>query len=346
MSSNGYILHKELDAYFGVYTELKPYENPVTTIAGAKGIRELSNKEYSLVFHTNAEQSSINAKADAASPTLGSSTVTTGSNTAQILFEGAAVTWARLGDQNLGRVLGWQDPSNPSVEPSPMARAEAEALAKIKSQLEWVSREGVYAIPHAGTTSGTTGTWQQRGIRFSDGMQQGTATGAVVEVGGGGTTGTFGTLDFDVLMDTLQGIWDKRLWENGRPMVAVCNSTVKRALTDIMKTEFNFGKNGLSINRAGVNLTEFDTDFGPVQIVLTHNFPEHDLYFYNFDYMDLVGRPVPGKGFLFKTDIPQTIAAEQTAFYTEQGLDYRTGSAHGRITAIGSTVKGGVDADQ
>ena len=334
MSSNGYILHKELDAYFGIFTELKPYENPVTTIAGAKGIRELANKEYSLVYHTNAEQASINAKPDNASPTLGSSTFTTGSNTVQVLMEGAGVTWARLGDQNLGRVLGWQDPSNPSIEPSPMARAEAEALAKMKGQLEYASREGTFTIPHAGTTSGTTGVWIQRGIRYSAGLQVGTADGCTT---GAGTLGTFGTLTYDVVLDTLQGIWDKRLWENGRPMVAVCNSNVKRQLTDIFKTEYNFGKNGVSINRAGVNLLEFETDFGPVQIVLTHNFPGNDLYLYNFDYMDLVGRPVPGKGMLFKTEMPQTTAGDLNAFYTEQGLDYRTGSAHGRILGIGST---------
>jgi hypothetical protein len=72
MSSNGYILHGELDAYFGFFTELRPYDNPVTTLASAKGITLREEKDYGLTYHTNGRPSASNTKPDNASPTIGS----------------------------------------------------------------------------------------------------------------------------------------------------------------------------------------------------------------------------------------------------------------------------------
>ena len=333
------VLHNELPAYFGYFTQLRPYDNPVTTLASAKGISLRTEKDYGLTYHTNARPDSSNTKTDNASPTIGSSGHTTGSNIINIFFEGAAQTLARKGDQRLGRTLGWSGPGNQSVEPDTMARGLAEALAKIKGQQEWVAREGTYTQPHAGT-GGTTEVYEQRGYRYAAGITNGTATGAA---GTSGTSGTYGTLDYASVMDQLQNMWDKELWTPGDRMVAVCNSTVKRALSDIFISQLNFGKNGESINVSGVNLLSFVTDFGPVDIVMTHNFPKHDLYFLNMSYMEMLGRPVPGKGLMFELPIAQTTAAEEIGIYTEIGLNYQTGSAHGRIFAIGSTVSGGHD---
>jgi hypothetical protein len=218
-----------------------------------------------------------------------------------------------------------------------MDRALAEALAKIKGQQEWVAREGTYTRPHAGT-GGTTGVYEQRGYRYADGLEVGTADGGVP---GSGTLGTYGTLTYDGIMDTLQGMWDKELWTPGDQMLCVCNSTVKRAISDIFISQLNFGKNGVSVNESGVNILRFTTDFGPVDIVMTHNFPTNELYFLNMNYMSMLGRPVPGKGLLFEKPIAQTTAADLIGIYGEMGLNYQTGSAHGRIIGIGSTVVGG-----
>jgi len=340
MSSNGWILNKELPAYYGFFAELNPRENPITTLAAAKGLRIVDNQVYAQTFHTIANSSSANLKPDNASVTLGSTNFSTGSNTVQVWFEGGAETWARKGVQELGRVLGYKNPSNPSIEPIAKDRAVAEGISRIKSELEYIAREGAFAIPHAGTTSGTTGTWEQRGYRYGDGLTIGTSVGGVA---GTGTLGTLGTLTFDLVLDTLQDIWDKGNWRDGN-LLAVCNSTVKRQLTDIFKTEYDFGKNGAMVTESGVNLLRWVTDFGNVDILLTHNFPGNDLYFLNMDHMHMVARPVPGMpqgGVLFEKDLPQTTAGDMTGVYAEMGMDYTSGSYHGRIFGIGSTVIGG-----
>ena len=340
MSANGLNLAYEHDFYPGIFTELNPYDNPVTTLVGQKGIRVLPQKAYTYTTHSNLESSSVDAKPDNASPTYGSSTFSNGSNTVQILYRGAQVSWARMGEQNLGRTLGWQGQSNPSREEDPMDRAIAEALGNMKSDLEWVSREGLYNLPQDGTTSGTTGTWQQRGYRYAPGINNKLADGAVA---GAGTLGTLGTLTFDVVRDALESAWQSRLWTGGNNLVCFTNSTGKKQLTDIFVDNFNMGKNGESRTEAGVNLLNFVTDFGGVDIALTHNMPQDTMYFLNTSVMELVARPVPGKGVFFTEDFGQgnEKANRGKGVYAEIGMDHGVGSTHIRLTGVGSTVIGG-----
>jgi uncharacterized protein DUF5309 len=335
----GEIWHGMFPFYPGIFFELNPIVTPITTLVSQRGIRTTPNKLYTQTYHTHATQNSANLIGDMGTVTYGSSGFTTGSNTINIWFEGAFESWARKGDQQFGRVEGWQMDKNPSYEPSALARAKSEALDKIKRQLEYVSREGVFALGGGGGegTSGTVGTWQQRGFRYAPNITVGTAVGAVA---GSGTLGTLGTLTYARILDTLQSVWGQKLWTGN--LTAVCNAAVKRQLTEIMRTEFNFGKNGESRSEVGVSLENFKTDFGNVEVVLTNDFPVNDLYFLNLDYMSMVGRPVPGKGLLFEDEIISNgRAGSGIGYYTEMGLDHGPGRAHARIFGIGSTVVGG-----
>lgn len=338
--ATGEIWHGQFPFYPGVFFELNPVATPITTLVSKRGMRTTPNKFYTHTYHSNATQASANLIGDMGTVTFGSAGFTTGSNTVNIWFEGAFESWARRGDQQLGRVQGWQQEKNASFEPSVLARAKAEALDKIKRQFEYVAREGVFNLGGGGGegTSGTTGTWQQRGFRYAPGITVGTANGAVA---GAGTLGTLGTLTYTKIMDTLQSLWSNRLWTGN--LTAVCNANVKRQLTDIFKSEYNFGKNSFdSRSDSGVALETFKTDFGQVDILLTYDFPANDLYFLNLDYMELVGRPVPGKGIMFEDQvISNGRAGDGVGYYTEMGLDHGPGQAHARIFGIGSTIVGG-----
>lgn len=338
--ATGEIWHGMFPFYPGVFFNINPVTTPITTLLAAQGIRTTPNKLYTHTYYSEATQLTTNLIGDMGTVTYGSQGFTTGSNTVNIWFEGAFESWARRGDQQLGRVQGWQQEKNASFEPSALARAKAEALAKIKRQLEYVAREGVYNIGGGGGegTSGTTGTWQQRGYRRAPGLVVGTANGAVA---GAGTLGTLGTLTKTKIDDTLESLFLGRQWNN-ESLLAVCNSTVKRQLTDIMINSYNFGKLGDSRTEAGVNLMHFKTDFGEVDIMLTYDFPANDLYFLNLNKMSLVGRPVPGKGLMFEDEvISNGRAGSGIGYYTEMGVDHGPGGAHARIFGIGSTIVGG-----
>lgn len=338
----GEIWHGMFPFYPGIFFELSPISTPITTLASRKGIRVIPNKLYTQTFHTNATQTTVgNLKPDNGTVDYGSTGFTTGSNTVNIWFEGAYESWARRGDQQLGRVQGWQQEKNPSWEPSALSRARAEALDKIKRQFEVAARQGVFNLGGGGGegTSGTIGTWQQRGVRNDAGLTVGTAAGAVT---GSGTLGTYGTLTHSKIVDTLEAHWLKRMW-NGEPLLALGNSTPIRQLTSIFVSEFNFGKNGESRSESGVHLTRFVTDFGPVDIGLSYDMPRDDLYFLNPSYLQIVGRAVPGKGVMFEDPvISNGRAGDGVGIYTEMGLDYGLGQAHAMIKGIGSTIVGGV----
>lgn len=338
----GEILHGMFPFYPGIFFELSPISTPITTLASRNGIRITPNKLYGQTFHRNATQTTVGAlRGDNGTVNYGSSGFTTGSNTVNIWFEGAYETWARRGDQQLGRVQAWQQEKNPSFEPSALSRARAEALDKIKRHFEVAAREGVFNLGGGGGegTSGEVGTWQQRGVRNAPNLTVGTANGAV---SGSGTLGTYGTLTHTKIMDTLESLWLKRMW-NGEALLALSNSTAKRQLTSIFVSEFNFGKNGESRTEAGVNLLRFETDFGPVDIGLSYDMPSPDLYFLNPAFLQVVGRPVPGKGIMFEDPvISNGRAGDGVGIYTEMGLDYGLGEAHAMIKGIGSVIIGGV----
>ncbi len=341
MSSNGLILAYEMPYYPGYFTELQPYENPVVTMLATRGYRNEPNKEYTYTTHTNNEASSGDLKPDNASPTYGSTGFSHGSNTAQIWYKGAQVTWARMGEQNLGRTLGWQGQQNLSREQDPMIRAKLEALGDIKSELEYIGREGVYNVPGS---AGTTGTWQQRGYRYAPGINNVAADGASP---GAGTLGTLGTLTYDVLATGLQAAWDSRMWRPGNSLVCLTNSTGLKQINQIFYDRYDLGKNSEMTEAAGMDLKTFKTEWGNVEIVKTHNLPQDTVYFLNVNEMDLVARPVPGMpngGFLFEKAFGDgnEKANKGVGIYGELGIDHGVGSSHIRIYGVGSVYKEGV----
>lgn len=337
MSTDGLILNQELDFYPGIFAELNPYDNPVSTLLAQKGYKILPQKNYTYTTHTNNEASSADLKPDNASPTYGSSTHGNGSNTAQVFYKAAKESWAREGDQNLGRTLGWQGPSNQSNEPSALARAKAEAIGDMKSELEYIGREGVLDLNNSG--AGTTGIWQQRGYRYAPGIQQGLADGGL---DGSGTLGTYGTLTHTVVNELLEDVWQSRMWTNGRPLTCITNSTGKKGLSAAFTDTFDFGKNSESRVEAGVNINRFQTDFGNVDVVLAHNIPADTMYFLNLDEMQLVARPRPGKPIFYEEAIDRgEKASNAVGIYAEIGIDHGVGSTHARLRGVGSAVVGG-----
>jgi hypothetical protein len=321
--------------YPGAFVETNPVELPITSILASRGYVLKPQKQYGVTFHANPDQLSVtpNTIGDLGVASYGSTGHTTGSNTMQALYEAAIVSWARMNDQDLGRVLAWQDPSNQSLEPNPLDRALADALLRTKTQYEYLAREGVYAVP-----SGTTGTWQQRGYRYAPGI-----TNAIVEgaVAGAGTLGTFGTLSRTVLENTLQTLWENKI-NAGQRLTIVTNSIGKRQISEIYRSQFQAGYNQANRNVAGINIMALETDFGNVDILLTHTIPAHEIYVLNLDVMSMVAHPVKEGQFMFETTLaPHGVAGEGKGIYSEMGVDHGPGQCHARIYGVGSSIVGG-----
>lgn len=314
----------------GAFTELNPYDLPITTLLTARGYNIKPQKHYTYTYHTNDAHvtPTPTLQADLGSPNFGSSGFSSGSNCMQVWDEGAAESFFRMGEQNLSRVLGWQDVSNPSREETAMARAMVDAMNRIKYQLEFVGREGKYNNPN----DGGTGTYKQRGYRYAPGI-----TNKAVGVAGGSAVGSYATLTLTKLIDTMQTLWENKVNGNDQ-LTMICNAVPKRQITEIFRDQYNAGKNSLSRRDAGVSIETFLTDFGAVDVILTHTMPADQAYILNLSQMQAVAHVVPGRGFMFERDLPTQNAMVAKSIYAELGIDHGVGSCHARLYGIGSTA--------
>ena len=327
----GTVLYPDFNAYPGIFTELNPVELPVTSLIMAKGIELLPQKEYTYTYHTNPDMVSptLTLAGDLGTVNYGSTGFTTGSNVMNVWFEGAAVSWARLNDQSLGRALGFNGPQNPSFEANPMARALADALLRMKTQFEYVAREGIYRSNSTGD-----GTWQQRGYRKAPGILN-TAVG----VAGGSAVGSLAVLTRAMLEDTMQSLWDRKVNGSDR-LTILCNSIAKRQLGSIWGSQYNVGLNNVdSRTYAGRNIQTILTDFGEIDIVLTRTLPQSQMYILNLGQMRAVGHVSKDGQLIYESPtLPPGVAGDGRALYTEMGIDHGVGSCHARFYGIGSTA--------
>lgn len=328
----GTILYPDFNAYPGIFTELNPVELPITSILLGRGIDLLPQKEYTYTYHTNPDMvdPTLTLQTDLGSVNFGSTGFTTGSNVMNVWYEGAMVSWARRNDQSLGRTLGFNGPTNPSFEANPLDRAIGETLLRIKTQLEKVAREGIYFNNGAGT-----GTWQQRGFRRAPGILNTAAAGAVA---GGSSVGSLGTLTRTVFEDVIQTLWDRKVNGSDR-LTVLCNSIAKRQLGSIYGSSFRVGENNDTRTMAGRNIQTILTDFGEIDILLTHTLPQHTMYVLNLNQMRAVGHVAVGGQLIYETPVlPPGVAGDGVGIYTEMGIDHGVGSCHARIYGIGSVT--------
>ncbi len=326
----GTIMYPDFNAYPGIFTELNPVELPVTSMLMAKGIDLLPQKEYTYTYHSNPDMVTVTPtlQTDLGTVNYGSTGFTTGSNVMNVWFEGAAVSWARMNDQSLGRALGWQGPTNPTFEANPLDRAINDALLRVKTQFEYVAREGLYFSNGAGT-----GTWQQRGYRRAPGILN-TAVG----VAGGSSVGSLAVLTRAHIEDTLQTLWDRKVNGSDR-LTILTNSIGKRQIGSLFGSTYRVGENNDSRSMAGRNLQTILTDFGEVDIVLTHTLPQTQIYILNMSQMRAVGHVSKGGQLIYESPtLPPGVAGDGVGLYSEMGIDHGVGSCHARLYGIGSTA--------
>jgi len=327
----GTIFIDDFGFFPGIFTELNPVDLPIVSLMMGKGVTLIPQKDYTYTYHSNPDHSNptLTLQRDLGTTNFGSTGFTTGSNCIQVWDEGAGVSYFRMGEQNLGRTLGWQGPSNSTREELPLARGMSDAMLRVKMQLEKVAREGVY---RSAMSNGGTAEPQQRGYRFAPGI-----TNKAIGVAGGSAVGSLATLTLTKLTDTMQTLWENKVNANDA-LTFISNAIPRRQITEIFRDQFNAGKNSTSRNDAGVSITTFQTDFGNVDVVLTHTMPVDQAYILNLSQMRAVGHAVPGRGFMFDEALPSAQAGVFRRFYTEIGIDHGVGSCHARLYGIGSTA--------
>ncbi len=131
--------------------------------------------------------------------------------------------------------------------------------------------------------------------------------------------------------DLFQRIYDVGGMDETSTVVA--NSSQKRALSAVYGAAYAKA-DPVQGTIGGVNVTQLDTDFGRVNIMLDPFMPRHKLAVAKLGQCRPVFLEVPGKGHFFAEPLAKTGAAEKVQLYGEVGLDYGNEMAHGVITGL------------
>lgn len=131
--------------------------------------------------------------------------------------------------------------------------------------------------------------------------------------------------------DILQRIYDAGGMDETSTIVT--NSSQKRALSAVYGAAYAKAS-PVQGTVGGVAVTQLDTDFGRVNIMLDPFMPRHKLAVAQLSQCRPVYLEVPGKGHFFAEPLAKTGAAEKVQLYGEVGLDYGNEMAHGVITGL------------
>jgi len=139
------------------------------------------------------------------------------------------------------------------------------------------------------------------------------------------------TLTTTHIDDLLQSIYDNGGMDDTTTLLL--NSSAKRAITSAYASAYGKFVES-SRNLAGVNVTQIETDFGLVNLMLSRNVPKHQIVAAQLGMCRPVYLEVPDKGHFFAEPLAKTGSSDDVQLYGEVGLAYGNEKAHGLLSGI------------
>jgi hypothetical protein len=137
------------------------------------------------------------------------------------------------------------------------------------------------------------------------------------------------TTDLDGL---LQMAYDNGGLTGGVATLAV-NSAQKRAVTAAYAAAYGKAQ-PVRGNIAGVNVTQLETDFGVLNVMLDRHVPQDAIVVLSLDQLAPVFLNVPNKGVFFEEALAKTGATDAVQIYGEIGLKYGNEKAHAVLRGL------------
>jgi hypothetical protein len=119
----------------------------------------------------------------------------------------------------------------------------------------------------------------------------------------------------------------------GGAATLLTGSAQKLAITSAY-TAAGYVLKSLDNNLGGVNVTQIDTDFGRLSIMLDRAMPQDTIAVVSMDQCQPVFLEVPGKGHFFEEPLGKTGASDTNQLYGEVGLAYGNQLTHAKITGL------------
>lgn len=123
------------------------------------------------------------------------------------------------------------------------------------------------------------------------------------------------------------------MYDEGAPMRNVILMTTSQGKVDVAAsyqgTSGNI--NPRSYNRFGVNITDIETNFGALPIVVNRHLPANTALILDLSVLAICFLPIPGKGYFFLEPLAKSGSYDKSQLYGENGLEYGPEKWHAKV---------------
>lgn len=268
------------------------------------------NQEYSL---KSPSQPEITEQGSLTAPEADSVKRTQATNVTQAFHESISVSYMR--ESNMGQLSGVNIAGQQENPASELQFQTAAAMQKIRNDIEYTFINGTYQKATSNTEANKT-----RGIL------EAIVTNAVAESG---------AVSPSTIRSVLSGFF-KKMYDSNTDIdgyVLLVNSDIKAAISLAYEGS---GYIQMGADMAGISIQKLMTDFGTVNLALSHTMPQNTALCFNPAVVHPVEQVTPGKGNFFLEPLAKKGASQDYQIFGQIGLDHGFEKLHGKLTFSGS----------
>lgn len=304
--------------YSGILYTSSPIETPFyTLVRSSQPVKKTISSEFvtgSFYSQEQAKQPEISEDTSLTAPSASTIVRSQETNVTQIFQETVAVSYMKLANNGLMsgvNIAGQENNVNNELNWQVL-----KALEKIAMDVEHSFINGVYNKATSSTEVNKT-----RGML--------NACGTNVDANNQ-------PLTYEMINEAMEKAWN--VGATFEDFYFFVNGAEKREITKIFK-ELNGFVMPQSRNVGGVNITEFETDFGIVKVALSKRMPKGSILGADLKYISAVEQDTPGKGNFFAESLARVGAGEKVQIFGMTGLDHGPKFKHLKISNLkGATV--------
>lgn len=231
-------------------------------------------------------------------------------NVTQIFMDAVAISYAKM--SNMGTLAG---ANIEGQESNPQNELDFQIGNKIKKLARAIEKTFIQGTFNKATKDSE--------VNKTRGMNSAIVTNVIQ---GGGAS-----LDIWLVNDLVQ-----KMRDNGAD---ISNLVLWVDTVNLNQLNGSAVENGVEMGKAyeseyGIQVRDLLLPIGKVRVALGEFLPAGTIFAFNFDVINPVEQPVPGKGNFFLEELSKTGAGEKYQLFGQIGLDYGNELFHGKITGL------------
>ena len=202
----------------------------------------------------------------------------------------------------------------------------------VKDEISWQIEQALKQVARDVNYSMIRGTENYAGDETTDSSDARAMGGILSVISSNVVDAENATLTADLILDTIQEVYDAGGIEEVETATLLTNSTLKRKLSDIFLKDRNSQPESRTVG--GVNLQTIETDFGRLNLMMDRSMATDEIAIVSLEQCAPVFLEIPGKGFLFVEELAKTGSAERHQMYGEVSLKYGNEKSHGKLINV------------